>query len=330
MRRTIIVLMGVCVAGCAATNPGGEEGAAAGRSATSATPVTVPVAHAAGGSGGVIALLEGRPVRWSELEPRLIEAAGAQVLGEYVLDQRIEEEMDHRGIAVTPQDIDAERRLMLKQLSKDPDEAVRLLERVRQNRALGDVRFAALLRRNASLRKLIAAQTHVTDAMVHQAWREVYGEKTVVRLIMVPTLTEASEVVKQAKSGASFIDLAIHKSKDVSRNQGGLLPPISVDDPTYPEVVRQTATSLQPGQVSDPVTLENGFAILKCERKIAAEKVPFEKVAADLRDAVTLRVQRMLMQRQARTLLEKADVTVLDSQLNQDWHRRRSEILGGG
>ncbi len=309
-------------------------GCGAAPKAESGKPIAAPQqpAGAAAAPGdaaasGIMALVDGRAVRWSELRPLLVEAAGADVLSEWLLDRRLEAELRDKNLTVTDADIDAEKQLMLRQLNTNPDDAIRLLQNLRDERGLGDHRFPALLRRNASLRKLVSPQVNITDAMVQQAYRQRYGEKTVVRMILVPTLGEASAVARRLAAGENFTDLAIALSKDSSRDQGGLLPAISAEDPTFPEIVRQTVSRMVVGQVSDPVAIDQAFAILRCERKITQEQVPFDKVAGDLRQLVRLRAERSLMQRQARVLLEKVDITVLDAELDRDWKRSRTKIV---
>ncbi|MBI1371189.1 MAG: hypothetical protein GC159_00275 [Phycisphaera sp.] len=277
--------------------------------------------------GGAAALVDGRTLSWAELRPLIVEASGGTVLGEWALDQRIARELKQRRLAVSEADVKREEALLREQLSDDPDQAVRLLDRLRDTRGLGPRRYDALLRRNAGLRRLVADEVKVTPAMVQALYEQRYGEKAVCRLIMVPNLSEATKVIKRLEQGASFIDLAIEVSTDSSRNQGGLLPAISPLDATFPKEIRDTTAKLQVGEVSPPIALEGGFAILKCERKIAQEPVPFDSVSNALTVQARLEVERTLMSRQARTLLQNLDVTVLDADLDRAWKQRKDRLL---
>lgn len=332
----MVVAAAVALAGCAAgSGSAGGEGRGAG-SAAANSPTGSPDASARGGSADngngssdrqIVAVVNGDAIPWSALRRRLVEAAGGDVLASWVLDRRITQALRQRGLRVEQRDVAAEKSLMLSQLSDDEDEATRLLERIREQRGLGPDRFEALLARNAGLRKLIAGQVTVSDSMVEQAYERQYGQKTVVRMILVPSLREASELIREVEEGASFIDLAVERSHDSSRRQGGLLPPVSAQDPTYPKALRETAVRLEVGQVSQPVALESGFAILKCERKIESEDVKLEEVEQELRRQVRLRAERAAMQRKARELLDEAEVTVLDAELNEAWQRQRDALL---
>jgi foldase protein PrsA len=268
-----------------------------------------------------VAIVTGRPVSWNVLRPMLIEASGGMILSEYILDSQIVAELQSRRLAVSERDVEREKSILLNQLSSDPDQAVRLLEELRDRRGLGPRRFELFLRRYASLRKLVADEVQVTDAMLRQAHEERYAPQSVCRLIVVETLAEAGAVRQRLDAGESFTDLAIELSRDRSRNQGGLLPPISPHDPTFPTAISAAASRLTLHEVSDPIALDNGFAILRCENKITPEPVALEQVADELRQEVRLNVERNLMARKARSLLDSADVAVLHAELNEEFKR---------
>lgn len=297
--------------------PGGPLAIAADKPRNAAPPVS---------GGQVVALVEGQSVTWDMLKPGMIEAAGGQTLSEWILDRKIDAALKFKGLAIGAEDIAREKALLISQVSGDPDIATRLLEQLKEDRGLGAVRFDQLLRRTAGMRKLVASEVNVTEPMIRQIYEERHGPKTEVRMILSPTLPESSKLMTRAQSGESFIDLAIANSKDESRNQGGLLPPISVHDSTFPKALRDSADKLKAGEISNPIALPGGFALLKCERKIPGGAIAYQAIAEQLKTEVRLRQERALMSRQARTLMENVDVTVLDSDLNEAWKRQKRLI----
>ena len=64
-----------------------------------------------------------------------------------------------------------------------PDDAERLLDTIRKNRGLGEVRFARLLERNARMRRMVAPGVQVSQEEVAQAFRMLHGPKYRVRVI---------------------------------------------------------------------------------------------------------------------------------------------------
>jgi parvulin-like peptidyl-prolyl isomerase len=323
VRFTVAAVLGIGVlasAGCAAD--GGRAGNAPLRQSTT----TAPAAPASASPADALAVYSGGTVTLADLRAPLFEAAGGQVLSEWLLQRLIDRRLAERGLADAVNDaaLARERAHMLATLDTDPDQAQRILDQIRRRRGLGRQRFDSMLRRNAGLRRLVADQVEVTDVAVEQAYQLRHGPRYEARLITTAGFAQAVQLVRQARQGAPFADLAAEHSTDVSRLQGGLLGPVSAADPTYPLALRTTLAQLQPGQVSDPVALDEGFAVLRLERTIPADAVQLEAVRDELSRQVRRQVEAVLMQQLARDLLAEAQVLVLDPTLQRSWedHRR--------
>lgn len=275
-----------------------------------------------------VALIGDRRIGMQELAVLSNEAVGGQMLAELVLDHQITRQLQNTDRAITQADIDAERQLMLEQMSDDPDQAVRLLNALRERNGWGPRRFALLLRRNAGLRKLVAGQVEVNDAMVQLAYQRAYGPRVAVRMIVVDRLTQAQRLLDRIRGGADFEAMAQEFSMHPSAAQGGLLPPIALTDPAIPRSIRQAVNQLTPGQITaSPVAVDDDYALLKYERNIAAEAVPLEQVRSELEQAVRLQAEATLMRQRARALLESASVTILDPLLKQRWQQQQDEVF---
>jgi len=277
--------------------------------------------------GEVLAYVGGRAVRSGEVWPSLVEAAGGEVLGEVVLGRLLDRRLQQAGLEVTDAAIAAERAIVSRTLADDPDQAARLLNELRQRRGLGTHRFAALLRRNAGLRMLIADRITVTDAAVAQAYRLRYGPSSRVRLIVTPSLQQAQRLRQRAAEGQAFGELAALHSTDPSAAQGGLLSPIRPDDTSYPSAMRSALARLDVGQVSPPIALDGGFALIQLEEKIAGLAVELDDVKEALAHDVRRRAERVLMQQVARELLSAAEVVVLDPALKALWETQQQNLL---
>lgn len=303
--------------------------------AASPSPSTTPAGNTpAGGAANTggdpakpLAFIHGQPIAWTDLQPALFESAGGEVLGEIVLQRGIDRRLAARTITLDDAAINTERTYLLTALSPDADTAVRLLRELRERRGLGDRRFDMLLRRNAGLRALVRDDVRITDAELRAQHQLDYGDSFEVRLILTDTLQQASEVVRRLKAGESFIDLAVTLSRDESRFQGGLLPLVNPADATFPDAVRAAIGKLRPGEVSDPVALTNGFAVLRLERKIAGRGVGFDDVKEELERNLRRRVERFLMQQLAVNILNEADVVVLDASLQKSWTQQKQRLV---
>ena len=101
------------------------------------------------------------------------------------------------------------------------------------------------------------------------------------------TRKKAEDVLKQAKKGAKFDELAKKYSEDPgSKDKGGDLGWIRQGQ-TVPEF-EKTAFSLAPGQISDLVRTQYGFHIIKVLEKQNAHTKPFEEVKDSIRTPLLL------------------------------------------
>lgn len=303
-------------------------GLLSGCAASQTTASSAPDAPAQPSAAGKpLAYVSGQPLTEGDLLEPLLEDSGGEVLSEIVLDRAIDQKLAARGLKLTPAQIAKEKQLVLATLSPDPNEAARLLKRLRQRRGLGKVRFAAMLRRNAGLRLLVKSHITVTPAALHRAYQRTYGPQYQAQLIVRPTADQIQQLRSKIQHGASFTRLAIEDSTDPSSIQGGLLPPISPADPAYPQAIRSALTKLKPGQISPIIGIEGGFALLKLVRKIQGKSVKFDDVKKALIKKVRTRAERLQMRQLAQRLLKQADVVVLDPALSKGWSMRKRLLL---
>lgn len=275
--------------------------------------------------GGVVAYINGKPLYSSTIQTALYEAAGSEVLSEQILAMLLRERLRQRGIQISSSMLENERRIMLTALSPDPDEAARLWQEIRQRRGLGKRRIDEMLWRNAALRALVQPEIQVTPAAVEMAYQMQYGPKYIARMIVTPNSRDASRARQRVTQGETFSEVAATASIDSSGLAGGLLPPISPDDPQYPKVIRDQLASMRPGQISSVIALDDNFAILKLERIRPAENIALASVQSQLRDSVRRELERLRMQQLANGMLDGARVVVLQPALNESWHASRGQ-----
>jgi parvulin-like peptidyl-prolyl isomerase len=315
----------ILIVGCAAAPPANQPHVSGKPRATAPTAAVAP-------SDKPLAFVNGQAVAFVNLRDALVESSGGQVLAEWIIDDQLRQRLASAGLTLAQDQLDAEKQVLLSALSTDADEAARLLTRLRERRGLGERRFSQLLWRNAALRALVRADPEArtaaapSPAAIAQRFQLRYGPTYEARLIVVPTFNDAAHVIEQARAGASFTDLAIAKSTDQSRAQGGLLPPINSADATWPQAIRDALVKLEVGAVSDAVALEQGFAILRLERKNAPAAVKLDDVKDELTQQVRRDVEWTAMQQLTRAILADASVTILDSALAPAWNAQRRRV----
>lgn len=335
--------LAVCsLAGC-------ESGSSSAPTATGPRLATPASPGAAGGPGAApsttgapaqrpAAIVAGTPIAWDELRPAMVEAAGAAALEEAALDALLRQELAARGVRWSDLDIERERSQLLAQLREsaprssrrageaDADFAVRLLEELRAVRGLGPTRFEGYLRRNAALRLLVADRVTTSDATLRQAYTLRYGPRVTARLITAPTLDRIVEAGQRLDAGEPFPEVAALLSTDESASRGGRLEPISLADPTYPQSLRTALGALRDGEWSNPISLDNGFAIVLREGERTPPDAPTLAQARDaLADETRARQERILMGEKARELLTGARITIFDAGLQRAWRQRAGE-----
>ncbi|MFN0012518.1 MAG: hypothetical protein ACKVS8_12840 [Phycisphaerales bacterium] len=338
--------LAACGLGLAACGGGDASATRATRdpqSRTLAPPAGTPSARPA-------AMVDSEPVEWSALTPLLAEAAGGAVLQEIVLDRRLERELALRSQRVGDAEIAAERDRVRAALAAGPaavglqaldaDQAQTATDAVRRARGLGDLRFEALVRRNASLRLLVKDEVRIDEANVQLAHAIRHGPKLRLRLITTNTQAEAQAARAQLATeepdlAGRFSRLAQRVSTDPTGRGGGVLGLVSPADPSYPMVIRQAAEGvLQAGAsgaagsgpgLTPVLALERGYGIVLVEERTAGSGVSLDAARPDLEREALLRAQREAMDRLAVSLISRGGVVVLDRTLDWSW---RGTITG--
>ncbi|MBL8239916.1 MAG: peptidylprolyl isomerase [Bryobacterales bacterium] len=130
--------------------------------------------------------------------------------------------------------------------------------------------------------------TQVSDVEVRQAYKDnlKYVSLAKLKIVFFPSdssddaaLALAKEVHEKIKAGADFIEMVKQHSKDpVSRDKNGDYGPLKITD-DIPGPAKQAIWSMEPGGVSAPVKLPNGYYLFKL---IALEEPGIEKVREEL------------------------------------------------
>jgi peptidyl-prolyl cis-trans isomerase D len=104
-------------------------------------------------------------------------------------------------------------------------------------------------------------------------------------------LAKARDIAAKARApGADFAALARQYSEDVgSKDSGGDLG--AIDKGVFGEDFDKAFFALQPGQVSDPVKLPDGYHVIQLREVVAGNAKPFEEVRAEL-EAQALQEER--------------------------------------
>lgn len=282
------------------------------------------------------AILQGQPIDQVALNARLAETAGAIVLDEMILDRLLDEALAADRRTVSDADVSRERQLLLETMGEDAGVdaagAAIVLERVRRNRGLGPVRFDALLKRNASLRALVRDSVIISPEQMAMAIDLEFGPRARARVISMADpkplsalraeLTDATLPPGSTERVLRFAEAALARSTDASAARGGLFDSMSTGDPGLPLAIRGVLPNLKPGEVSELIALEQGFAIVLLEKMTPARGTPGASERARVERRLRTRLERIAMDVYARNLVEQAKITVFDDALRWSWEHR--------
>ncbi len=121
------------------------------------------------------------------------------------------------------------------------------------------------------------------------------------------------DILKQARGGTNFADLAKQYSEDPgSKDKGG--------EYTFPrgQMVKQfedTAFSLKPGEISDIIETQFGFHIIKLSEKIPAKKVDYDKVKAGIHAHLLNQDISKQLPDYLKKLIKDANIQITDEKL---------------
>lgn len=136
---------------------------------------------------------------------------------------------------------------------------------------------------------------------------------------------EAEAVLKRARAGEDFAKLVKEFSDDPgSKDNGGEYTFAKASaDPQHAMVpeFEKAAFALKPGEVSDLVSTQFGYHVIKLSEKIPAKKLELAKVSMDIKEYLKqeqIKTRQQDYQAYVDKLKKDADVTILDEKLKPD------------
>ncbi|MEW6687060.1 MAG: peptidyl-prolyl cis-trans isomerase [Candidatus Edwardsbacteria bacterium] len=126
--------------------------------------------------------------------------------------------------------------------------------------------------------------------------------------IVVPTESEAKTIRRQLIAGADFAKLAREKSVDRSKSNGGVLPPL-VKGHSLTEI-DPVAFSLKVGEISKPVKVRDGFALVKVTKRESARQKSLDEVKGEISERLQQEKVKTKYRQMADSLRNKTKITI--------------------
>ena len=251
----------------------------------------------------IVAVVNGQSITRQELAQQCMERYGEQVVESLVNKHLILQACKQQGIRITNQDIENEIEAIATRFSLPKD---RWLEMLQQERNINPEQYRRdIIWPTIALKQLATDELIVSDQELKDAFESEYGPKIQARMIATSDREKAEKLLAAVKADpAEFGNLAKKHSEDPnSAAARGLIPHIRrhVGEPK----VESAAFALQPGEISELVSVANQFLIFKCEkrlpatpispayRKIANEQLKERIIDRNLRDASSTLFQKL-------------------------------------
>ncbi|MEH7014187.1 peptidyl-prolyl cis-trans isomerase [Neobacillus niacini] len=233
----------------------------------------------------------------NELESRY----GKDVLKD-MIDQKVITEMaDKYNIQVSEKDVDREYRILQTTYSS-PSE----------NKKTTENKWKEHIRNSLLQEEILTRDVKVSEKEMKayfEANKELFTIPDAYHLshIIVKSSDEAEKALKELSQGSSFSALAMERSvEEFSANEGGDIRYLMDGEERYPSEYLQAAKKLKEDAWSDPIKVEQGYAIVKLEGKIKGKKYSYDDVKQQIRREIAL--EQMKTSASATTFWEEAKV----------------------
>jgi len=123
---------------------------------------------------------------------------------------------------------------------------------------------------------------------------------------------QIEDLLKRARAGEDFAKLVEEFSEDPGKKSS---PEYTFAKGRMVPEFEAAAFSLAPGQISDVVTTQYGYHIIKVSEKLPPKKVEFEKVVKDLKDGLTAQAIQKEIPTYMKKLKQDYQVEILDPKL---------------
>lgn len=285
-----------------------------------------------------LAYVDGSAIPRQEVVDMLMKTHGLDVLQQLILLRLAKKEAEKLGYNLTQRDLDLEWTRALERVSPDdPDlppaenrkNRENALRFILEQRGMTEQEFRISTDRNAYLRKIVERDISVSEATLREEYERTFGARVEVRHIEVgindrARLQEAQSLLQR---GEPFEQVARRISQNAATAPGGgRLPAFTFDDRDIPPIIREKAFTMAPGDISNPIRVDQVYQILKLERRTAAQGQAFHQVRSEVEESLRERVAQEKMPALMNELFRRSKIQILDPELRQQFNKM---IKGG-
>ncbi|MEH7418123.1 peptidyl-prolyl cis-trans isomerase [Neobacillus drentensis] len=231
----------------------------------------------------VVASIGKKEISRQEWLHKLETKYGKDVLKEMV-DQKVIEEMAAKyNIKVSSQEVEREFRMLQSSYNS-----------FSQNGHQDESKWKEQIRSSLLLEELLTKDVTISNRELERYYiknKNLFSVPAAYHLshIVVKTKEEAETAKKELAHGSSFSAMAMERSiEEFSANEGGDIGYISNGDERYPKQYITIAKKLKTKDVSKPIKVKEGYALLRLDGKINGKSYSFDEVKDQVRRQMAL------------------------------------------
>ena len=278
---------------------------------------------------GVAATVNDTRITLRELAEECLERHGGEVVDVLIRRKLLEQAIKQNNLQITQAHIDQEIAATAVAMGKvtdkgEPDVQAWLKVVVEEQRATYETYVRNAVWPAAALKMLVGKTVRVTDEDLQKGYEANYGPRVRCRAIVLNNQHRAQEawgLARDKRTVEFFGQLAEQYSIEPgSRALQGKVPPIQRHGGQ--PILEKEAFSLQPGEISGIISVNDKFVILFCEGFTDPTKVRFEEVKDDLYEDLRDKKLRVAINQHFDKLMESA---TFDNYITGESHKPRKE-----
>ncbi|MFC5452627.1 peptidylprolyl isomerase [Paenibacillus aestuarii] len=217
----------------------------------------------------IVAKVGNREITIQELQTALERQYGTELLNQLLDREALQLEGSETGTTIGDAEIDRE----LKRMQQGYESEDRFYASMKDQLGMSKEQIREDVHNKLLLEKLATSKIVITDAMVNDYIKthpDEFKQETEynIQQIIVSTKEQANKVLAELAKGEDFAILARDRSlDDATNNSGGDLGWIEGNDPFVEAPILEAAKQLKIGDVSKPVQVQQGFAIVKLKSR---------------------------------------------------------------
>jgi foldase protein PrsA len=263
-----------------------------------------------------VAVIGGRTITEEQLQARLLDKYGAELLNQMLDREAVRLEAEELGMTVSREEIDAE----LKRMQQGYESEEQFYESMEEQLGLSkselreDVYYKLLLE-HIAIRTVQVPESDVDEYIKSHPEEFKSYVQYHLQKIEVQTKEEANRLLADLRNGADFESLARKQSIDeTTAEKGGDLGWVEENDPLVPAYLLEAARTMDIDEVRGPLSLKTSYVLIRLKEKKEVSRGVDEETRAYVRKELALQ-RAVPMQQLVKSLREKRHAEILVPEL---------------